>query len=305
MTVAISIIIAHLNQEAFLERCLVALEGQIPRRRDVEVIVVDNGSRQLPAALCDRYGAQLATESDPGPGPARNRGVILSSGQILAFIDADCRADSGWLAAISRAFSLSGTQIVGGDVRIDVVDQQNLTPLEAYESVFAYRQKEYIQQQGFSGTGNLAMRRDIHAAVGPFAGIGVAEDRDWGLRATAKGYHIGFVPDMVVFHPARDTLEQLYKKWDRQISHQFEETARSPFGKIVWLGKALAIVASSVIDIRKIVRSRRIDGFQSRKKAASVLFRIRLYRARLMFAALFDNGTQTASTLWNRPDSNS
>jgi len=73
--------------------------------------------------------------------------------------------------------------VVGGDVRIAVANPRRLTHLEAYESIFAYRQQEYIETMGFSGTGNLAVGREDFERIGPFAGIEVAEDRDWGRRA--------------------------------------------------------------------------------------------------------------------------
>ena len=98
-----SVVIPHLNQPEFLARCLASLAAG--SRRPDEVIVVDNGSDALPQAICDAHGARLLTEAEPGPGPARNCGVRVSSGNILAFIDADCLADPGWLAAAEAAIA--------------------------------------------------------------------------------------------------------------------------------------------------------------------------------------------------------
>ena len=72
-----SVVIPHLNQPDFLDRCLASLaDGS---RRPDEVIVVDNGSDALPQAICDAWGALLLTEADPGPGPARNCGERAGS----------------------------------------------------------------------------------------------------------------------------------------------------------------------------------------------------------------------------------
>lgn len=185
-SVFISIVIPHLDQAEYLRCCLDSLARQTYDMRQVEIIVVDNGSNEPPTGICSGLdNARLVEELTPGPGPARNLGVNLSRGAILAFIDADCTADSGWLAAIEAAFARGGSvDVIGGDVRIARGDPGHATMLEAYESIYAYRQEEYIRLQRFSGTGNLAMRREIHAAVGPFCGIDRAEDRDWGRRAT-------------------------------------------------------------------------------------------------------------------------
>ena len=158
----ISVVIPHLNQTESLRRCLQSLERQSYPRELFDVIVVDNGSKVLPSAIVGEYrNVSLEQEARPGPGPARNRGVATSRGKILAFIDADCIADEGWLASIAAALSdRTSKRVVGGDVRIAVADPNRLTQLEAYESIFAYRQEEYIRKFGFSGTGNLAVRRE-------------------------------------------------------------------------------------------------------------------------------------------------
>jgi glycosyltransferase involved in cell wall biosynthesis len=140
----------------------VSLARQAFDMRRVEIIVVDNGSRQPPTDICSGFdGVRLVEEPIPGPGPARNRGVGVARGDLLAFIDADCIADPGWLGAIEAALTRGpgGSMVIGGDVRIARRDPRRATMLEAYESIYAYRQEEYIARQGFSGTGNLAMAR--------------------------------------------------------------------------------------------------------------------------------------------------
>jgi glycosyltransferase involved in cell wall biosynthesis len=113
----ISVIIPHLNQEDHLKVGLEALHAQRGVTSDVEIIVVDNGSARLPEMLCSRWpSVRLVSEPTPGPGPARNRGIREARGEILAFIDADCRADLGWLAAVEAAFEDEQTRIIGGDV---------------------------------------------------------------------------------------------------------------------------------------------------------------------------------------------
>lgn len=297
----ISIVIPHLNQEQHLERCLSALASQAAAMPGVEIIVVDNGSRDLPTALCARFpDVTLCEEKIAGPGPARNKGIAVARSDVLLFIDADCRPHPDWLRSAANHFrQAEGADIVGGDVRIDVVDPENTTKLEAYESVFAYRQKQYIEEFGFSGTGNLAMRRRAYDVVGPFAGIGVAEDRDWGQRATAMGLKIQYLPGMIVFHPARRSMAELRSKWDRHVSHDFEQFERTLIGTVKWLALCFAVAVSGIIDIRKIVSSNRISSLSERLHAAEVLFKIRLYRSWRMLSLLV-NPTQKLNQKWNR-----
>src|SRR6185295_3045740 len=102
----ISIIVPHLNQPAQLRRCITALWAQRQPKQQVEIIVVDNGSKAMPNEICSDFpGIFLLCERTPGPGPARNLGVSHAKGDILAFIDADCVAHPGWLSAIERCLS--------------------------------------------------------------------------------------------------------------------------------------------------------------------------------------------------------
>lgn len=297
----LGIVIPHLNQPAFLRHCLQSLAPQIAAHPGVEVVVVDNGSRQLPVEVCGDYDfVRLEQEPEAGPGPARNRGIAACGADLLAFIDADCVAEAGWLNSILTAFaSRQDLLIAGGDVRIGLADPGKMTMLEAYESVFAYRQKEYIERKGFSGTGNLAMRRRAFETVGPFAGIAVAEDRDWGQRATAQGLRIAYLPDMIVHHPARRSFAELRAKWDRHVAHDFADRHRGPVGLALWVAKSFAVGASGLADIRRVVSSSRIGTARERVLAAAMLLRIRLYRMWRMLT-LVKPGPTTGSETWNR-----
>ena len=294
----ISVVIPHLNQPEFLTRCLASLAAG--SRAPDEVIVVDNGSRDLPEAVCAAHGARLLTEAEPGPGPARNRGVTASTGDILAFIDADCLADPGWLVAAEAAMADPAAAILGGDVRIALADPARMTMLEAYESVYAYRMDRYIAREGFTGTGNLVVRREVLEDVGSFAGIGVAEDRDWGRRAIAKGYRIRFVPGMRAYHPARKSFAELASKWERQTAHDYADVCLRPHGRLRFALKTLAMPVSPLAQFPQILTTDRLPGLGSRTMALACLIRVRLLRARLMVQLLMGRNAERMSGTWNR-----
>jgi glycosyltransferase involved in cell wall biosynthesis len=268
---------------------------------DVEIIVVDNGSKSMPTEICGTFkGVCLAREMTPGPGPARNKGVNLSRGKILAFIDADCTADPGWLDTIGTTFKEARAKIVGGDVRVALSDPTNPTALEAYESIYFYRQRQYIERQGFSGTGNLAMRRAVYESVGPFAGIEIAEDREWGRRAVQMGFATNYVPNMIVFHPPRRSLEEFLVKVDRHIRHDFVELPPGRRGRLRWILRALTLGISPILELPRTLTSRRVPTWRARWLAYLVLFRTRLHRARKMLALAADVEKIDLARPWNR-----
>jgi glycosyltransferase involved in cell wall biosynthesis len=294
----ISVIIPHLNQPDGLEACLRSLEAQNLDPSLFEIIVVDNGSAVAPHEIVARYSrARLLRESQPGPGPARNTGTRSATGDVFAFIDADCRAHPDWLrAAVQALYSLPSRTILGGDVRIWRNEAGSFTAIEAYESVFAYRFKLYIEQHGFSGTGNLVMFREHFETIGPFAGIEVAEDMEWGQRACSAGFRFRYVPEMIVFHPARRSLEELYAKWDRQIQHYLNMAQDKPAWRFRWTARALLILGSPIVDSATVFNSDRIQGMSARLKAIMVLCKIRVHRAFKMLSLLHAG----KSIVWNR-----
>ncbi len=294
----VSVVIPHLNQRGHLETCLASLDQQTLPATSFEILVVDNGSAIRPDDVIARHPrARLFTEATPGPGPARNTGVAHAAGKIIAFIDADCRAHADWLrTAVDRIRTEPVNSILGGDVRIWHEPKRSMTAVEAYESVFAYLFKHYIERRGFSGTGNLVLhRRDFHV-VGPFAGIGIAEDMEWGHRACAAGFTFRYVPEMIVFHPARESFRELRVKWDRHIRHYINMARGKPLWRLRWTAKALAVLVSPLVDCFKVLTSDRLQGAVNRVKALLILVAIRSYRAWIMMILLW----APSEVVWNR-----
>ena len=281
----LSIIIPHLNQPESLDACLASLDAQTIDRARFEVIVVDNGSAFVPRDVIASHNARLLEESKPGPGLARNRGVQAAKGDIFCFIDADCRAHPNWLRVASEIVLEPEQTVLGGDVQIWRDDQTRYTSLEAYESLFAYMQKRYIEKNKFSGTGNLVVRRIDFMRVGPFGGIEVAEDMEWGSRAVSAGFKFHYVPNLIVYHPARRTMSELFDKWDRHLMHyaNMSQSRGQPLWSISWIARAVGVFFSPLVEIRKILTSARISGTSAKLKAAGVLIVIRSYRAWKMF----------------------
>lgn len=86
----VSIVIPLYNKAPYVERALNSIAAQT--FSDFEVIVVDDGSTDNGAALARRYPdprVRLMSQSNAGPGPARNAGLAQAKGDLVAFLDAD------------------------------------------------------------------------------------------------------------------------------------------------------------------------------------------------------------------------
>lgn len=299
----VSVIVPHLNTPEALRRCLRSVVDQQLDNGLAQVIVVDNGSSMPLAPIAAEFPqVGFLAEPVPGPGPARNRGVAAAAAPVLAFIDADCRAAPGWLqAAVSAIEADPQHAIVGGDIRIDFVAENRLTGIEAYEAVFGFRQKLYIERKNFSVTANLAMAAPIHAIVGPFAGIECAEDLDWGQRAHAAGFATRFLPAMRVYHPARPEFGALCAKWRRHIRHDWNAHRAAGRPRWRWVALAAALVASVPLESTRLLSSDRIKGLGNRGRGIGVLARLRLFRAAEMIRVM-RAPAQTGNGFWNRPE---
>jgi glycosyltransferase involved in cell wall biosynthesis len=293
----ISVIIPHLNQPDELKCCLRSLSAQTIGHDLFEVIVVDNGSNELPQIEKQDFQIRLIQEGEPGPGAARNRGAAEAKGDILAFIDADCRAHSGWLKAALREMEAAPPRtVLGGDVQIWRDNQSAFSALEAYESVFAYRFQLYIEKHGFCGTGNLVVKRQDFYEIGPFKGIQFAEDIEWGRSVRAAGYRFRFVPGMIAYHPARKTLKELFVKWDRHIQHAANVAHERKRWQLRWIARAVAILLSPAADWVQVLTSSRVEGLSARSKAITVLIAVRAYRFSKMISVLLSS----QGVVWNQ-----
>ena len=244
---------------------------------DFEVVVADNNSRcgiEEVKRVCGER-ARVVPAPIQGAGAARNAAVAASRGQILAFIDSDCRPAPDWLERGIAA--LAQAEIVGGRVDIEYLDPRNPTGVEAFERVFAFNFKRYIEQLGFSGTGNMFVPRAIFDRVGQFHER-VAEDLDWGQRAVAAGFMFRYASDAAVSHPARRDWNELSRKWRKLSREAFEAAVANPNRRLRWFLRSFTVLASPLVHWISIVRSAKLDGPEQRMKAIGVLFRIRAWR---------------------------
>ncbi|PPB79663.1 GT2 family glycosyltransferase [Albidovulum inexpectatum] len=273
----IAIIIPHYNDAARLRRCLDALAAQ--DLSGSEIVVVDNGSTQpLDDIAASFPQVRFVTEHGRGAAMARNRGVTETRAEHILFLDADCIPSPGWLNAARSA--IGKADIVGG--AIDVFDE---TPpprsgAQAFETVFAFNYRRYVQKKHFSVTANLLTRRRVFDEIGPFR-PGLSEDEEWCQRARGRGFSIALAEDMRVAHPTRSDWPALRRKWKRLTSEMFALNMTNhpeARGRLLWAGRALLMPVSILVHLPRILFSPRLNGWGERLRGAVTLARLRLLR---------------------------
>lgn len=269
-----AVIIPHYNDTRRLGLCLQALMPQVTE--DVEVVVVDNNSTEDPAGLCSTYASlTLCHEPQKGAAHARNHGVAVTTAPQLVFLDCDCLPASDWLASARNA--LLRADLVGG--RVDVFDEGPAprNGAQAFEAVFAFKNRTYVETKGFSVTANLATHRHVFDQTGPFVD-GLAEDLDWCHRAVKLGFRLTYDDSMSVWHPSRGNWQELRKKWLRLTREAFNANGPGPWRRLVWAMRAILMPISILIHVPRVLLHPALRNGRERWLAIVVLARLRLAR---------------------------
>lgn len=96
----VSVIVPVYNAEHFIKRCVDSILQQ--RFTEIELILVDDGSKDQSGQICDEYAMQdlrvkVIHQRNKGAGAARNAGIRTAKGEYLAFCDSDDTVSEMWL----------------------------------------------------------------------------------------------------------------------------------------------------------------------------------------------------------------
>ena len=179
---SISVVIPAYNAEKTLRRAIDSVLEQ--SLAAMEVIVVDDGSRDGTAEVAREYGerVRVVQQENSGGGAARNRGVLEARGNQIAFLDADDLWLPGKLAVQWSAISAEPyPELVFGLV----------------EQVRDETGEVLGQQAGLTVVSLMATRGAIDRA-GPFrSDVYAGEFLDWYLRAQDLGLRVATVGEVV------------------------------------------------------------------------------------------------------------
>ncbi|MEK6976517.1 MAG: glycosyltransferase [Candidatus Thermoplasmatota archaeon] len=195
----VSVILTVRNEEANLGHLLDSLVNQEGLH---EVIVVDAASTDRTVAVAESYRSRFPSMrivvQPCHRGEGRNIGARLATGDLLAFIDGDCIANTFWLRRLVDAWDGDPLRIVAG--RSILTGYWAFTKLHRVE--LAHRGQDTTWPSC-----NLAYPRELFQRLGGFdAAFVTAEDIDLNLRAVEAGARIVHTPDAIVYARARDSI---------------------------------------------------------------------------------------------------
>ncbi|HUF34956.1 MAG TPA: glycosyltransferase [Gemmatimonadales bacterium] len=218
-----SVIICSLERPGMLRETVESVLGgdEVP----AEIVVIDQSAERHawlagtgPVRGCEIRYHQVV---ERGVSRARNRGMRVGRGEILAFLDDDVLVEPGWLGALLRAVQRMGEQ---GVATGRVLEAPSETPGGFAPALVAAT--EPAQYEGrilrdVLEAGNMAVHRrtllrlrGFDERLGPGTRFPAGEDNDLGYRLLAAGCRIGYVPDATIYHRAwRGPGEYLPLRW--------------------------------------------------------------------------------------------
>jgi glycosyltransferase involved in cell wall biosynthesis len=274
----VSVVVPVYNGEETIAECLDSLLALRYPAGLVDLLVVDNGSRDGTAAVLERYDRRIArlSESTRGPAAARNAGLRAAGGEVVAFTDADCRVDPDWLTAIVAPLADQGVGIAGGTIRA-------LPPANEVErfgeAIHDHRQAIEVFDPPYAITMNWASRRAVLEELRGFdEDFRRGEDVDLSYRMIQAGYTLAFAPAAVVYHHHEENLAGLFREGFQHgfygvfaLKHHDQFVRRLGHSRMDWQG--YVTIGADVLDwVRDRDRSRsRCDAvFNSGKKAGKL-----------------------------------
>ena len=204
----ITTIVCAYNEARLLPACLHSLLAQT--RPPNEIILVNNASTDGTGAVARAIpGVRVIDEPEKGLVVARERARQAATGDILTYVDADCRVPLQWLERVEQRF-LARPHLVGvtGPYRFYDWDLTGRALIKAYDHLVAPPTHAVVHHMLGMGAifygGNFAVRRDALARIGGFdRRIEFhGEDTNLGRRLTPLG-RIDIARDCWVWTSAR------------------------------------------------------------------------------------------------------
>ena len=248
----LSFVIPAYNEEHYVGECLDAIVAQKKEfvasggsPEAIEIIVVNNASTDGTAAVVAKYpDVKLVNEPEKGIVHARRAGLLASTGELIANIDADTRITPGWIKRVLDEFARD-PKLVGLSGPFVFYDAPRKVRIVArifnYVGLIFYFFIRFIFRVGsILQGGNFVVRRDALEKIGGYdTNISFyGEDTDVARRLSKVG-HVKFTMKL----PASSSSRRLAKEGGITIGLRYALN-------IVWITFFKKPITHKYVDIR-------------------------------------------------------
>lgn len=229
----VSVIIPVYNVEEYLEKCIESVRNQ--SFRDIEIIVVNDGSTDGSRGLLDKFSDDrmvIIDKENGGLSSARNAGIEIARGEYLAFVDSDDWIDSKYIEnmyCVCKEKNCDIVQCSYVDVLDDLDDSVNETS-DNTPMVYSGKEFSYAMHTLLSWRCNLTWNKlyrkelfsDIRFPLGK-----IHEDEFTTYKVIWKADKVGAISDKLYYYRHRNgsIMQQPYSKKRLDASEAFFERA--------------------------------------------------------------------------------
>jgi GT2 family glycosyltransferase len=235
-----SVVVCAYQAESTIEECLQSLTHL--NYPDYEVLVVDDGSTDATAELASDYPVRVISGGRLGLSGARNLGLEQAEGAIVAYLDADARADEDWLTHLVVGLDAADAAGVGGPNISPPEDPPVARCVSRAPGGPVHVLLDNERAEHVPGC-NMAFWRERLLEIGGFDPIyrAAGDDVDVCWKLQDLGYSIRFHPAALVWHHSRGRVRDF---WRQQVGYGRAEAlvARNHpdkfngFGQAIWHG---------------------------------------------------------------------
>lgn len=247
-----SVIIPTHNRPRLLRACVESVLAQSLAPERFEILVVDDGSR-TPAerVLRDIPGSgrvRVLRQAQQGWARARQLGAEHARGEILVFLDDDCRAPTTWLEAYARVYAAHpATDGVGGALRPG--QQMNIAGCKQYQGHLDYfralnreagmhANPTTFGRVAFTFGGNRSFHREIWweaqaSSAAAVPGAWYFDDTEIDLRLRELGACVRYSPEAWVSHHYALSVGQRIRAAFRYGRSEVASAAGTPYAALL------------------------------------------------------------------------
>jgi GT2 family glycosyltransferase len=234
-----SIVVVTFDNLAFTRLCLETVLANT-KRRDYELIVVDNGSTdgtvEYLHSLSEAHSGVrvIRNATNAGFAAATNKGLRQAQGDVLVLMNNDTMVAPGWLAGLARHLEDQAVGLVGPVTNRSGNEAEIDCAYSTYGEFLEFAGQERDPVVVDVPTATLfcaALRREVYDRVGPLDegyGLGLFEDDDYAMRVRDAGYRVVLAEDVFVHHFGQATIGrpevlESYGDAHRENRRRFEE----------------------------------------------------------------------------------
>lgn len=253
-----SVIVPVYNVKDFLRQCVDSVLAQPVR--DYEVLLVDDGSTDGSAAVCDEYAqkepaVRVIHKQNGGLVSARNAGIAQAKGEYILYVDGDDRVASNWLEVIRqqiRSAPEKPDMVVFGSVML-YDDRQKINLIntdggyydrtrlerEIFPRLLCDPQQEYGNAVFLPASWNKAFKRELLTDHRCFdEGIRLGEDTAYVFECVLHANNLAVCKDVLYFYNKMNTGSILSKSdpdriKKREYLFRYIQTRLTGYGTVI------------------------------------------------------------------------